>query len=323
MKRTLYYLICLYVLVGFFSCQNNNDCENIRNEKSKVIPVKVDSNASLALEEKRKPFIIPNSEVISLTSSINSKEYDVYIKLPRSYKKTNKNYPVLVLTDAGYAFPLVSSIYKRLIWTNKIEEIIIVGISYAKGEHFGISRTRDFTPTYSPDEPNGYSKEARLVSGQADKFIDFINLELFTFLQNNYRIDMTSKIFAGHSLGGLLANYMVVSRPETFDFYLSGSPSLWYHNKSIFKIEQSYSEKHTDLETHLFMCIGGKEDTQGKFKMVRDMFELHNKLLSRNYRGLTIKSISIPEEDHETVYPSFITRGLLWIFNHKNNADTK
>jgi predicted alpha/beta superfamily hydrolase len=219
-----------------------------------------------------------------------------------------------VLTDAGYAFPLVSSIYKRLYWANKIEEFIIVGISYSKGEHFGISRTRDYTPTYSPNEPNYYSKEARLVSGQADNFINFMNQELFSFLQGNYRIDMNKKVFAGHSFGGLLANYIVVSKPEVFDFYLSGSPSLWYHNKSILKKEKEYSKTHTDLKTNLFMCIGANEEIKGKFPMVSDMFEFHNDLLSRNYKNLNIKSVSIPDEDHETVYPIFITKGILWVF---------
>lgn len=307
------YLLIIYslFLTSIFSCG-----ELSSKKTSDINKVTVDSLSAvtdkLISTKSKKPFTIRNSEINSLRSSINDKEYNIYVKLPRSYKESSGKFPILVLTDAGYAFPLVSSIYKRLSWTNKIEEFIIVGISYAEGEHFGISRTRDYTPTYSPNEPNGYSKEARMVSGQADKFINFINEDLFRFLQENYRIDMNKKVFAGHSLGGLLANYMVVSKPETFDYYLSGSPSLWYHNKSIFDLEKLYSKKHKDLNTNLFMCIGADEEEQSKYAMVSDMFELHNNLLSRNYKNLKLKSISIPNENHETVYPSFITKGILW-----------
>ena len=319
MKIKHYLIIFLILLITLFSCQKNAP----KSKSNEIINVKIDSVLNSVekptLKENKTPFTLSNSEVILLKSSIINKEYNIYIKLPKSYENSNKNYPILVLTDAGYAFPLVSSIYKRLFWANKIEEFIIIGISYSKGEHFGISRTRDYTPTYSPDEPNGYSKEAKLVSGQADKFIDFIEQELFPFLQDNYKVDMTKKAFAGHSFGGLLANYMVVSRPEVFDFYLSGSPSLWYHNKSILEKEKLYSNKHTDLKTNLFMCIGADEEIQSKFNMVSDMFELHNNLLSRNYKSLNFKSISIPGEDHETVYPTFITKGILWVFKKKKS----
>ena len=263
-------------------------------------------------KEEVKPYKIYNSEVFSIKSDIIGKEYKIYVKLPKSYKKSDKSYPILMLTDANYSFPLVSSIYRRL--SSKVDPFIIIGISYAKGEHFGTSRTRDYTPTYSPNEPNGYTKESRLSSGQADKFIDFMTNQLMVTLQNKYRIDASKKVFAGHSLGGLLANYMVVSKPESFDYYLSGSPSLWYHDKSILEIEEKYSKTVSDIKANLFMCIGGKEETQGEYKMISDMYEFQKKLLSRNYKSLNIKSVVVDDEDHETVYPSFITKGIIMAF---------
>lgn len=263
--------------------------------------------------ENRK-YTIPNSEVFPLKSKHTKKEYDIYIKLPSGYSQSKKKYPILILTDAGYAFPLVSSIYRRLKFSNKIDEIIIIGISYSKGEHFGISRTRDYTPTFSPNEPNGYSKEARLKSGQADNFIMFMKNELIPYLDSNYKVDLTKKAFAGHSFGGLLANYMVVSQPNTFDYYMSGSPSLWYHNKSIFEIEKEYAKNNSNLEANLFMGIGELEDKPDGFQMVSELKTMETKLNSRNYKSLNIKSIVFPNEDHETVYPTFITQGLIWAF---------
>lgn len=315
-------VLLLTILFGLSSCvtkENKNTEIESDLPRNKILEDTLITNETkkdtVSRIEKRK-FTIPNSEIFSLKSNYTAKEYDIYIKLPSGYNKSKEEYPILVLTDAGYAFPLVSSIYRRLKFSKKINEIIIVGISYSKGEHFGISRTRDYTPTYSPNEPNGYSKEARLNSGQANNFIMFMKNELIPYLDSKYKIDLNKKAFAGHSLGGLLANYMVVSHPETFNYYMSGSPSLWYHNRSIFEIEHTYSKDNTDLKANLYMGIGALENEPNGFQMVSDMNNLEKILNSRNYKSLNIKSVIFPDEDHETVYPTFITKGLIWAFKN-------
>jgi len=302
--------LLLILILNLTSCLSKED-KSSEIDPTNDISTKLDS--ALSIEEKRK-FTISNSEVFVLKSKHTKKKYDIYVKLPSGYTKSKKQYPILILTDAGYAFPLVSSIYRRLKFSNKIDEIIIVGISYAKGEHFGISRTRDYTPTFSPNEPNGYSKEARLSSGQADNFILFMKNELIPYLDNNYKVDLTKKAFAGHSFGGLLASYMVISHPNTFHYYMSGSPSLWYHDKSIFEIEKKYAENNSDLKANLFMGIGALENVPNGFQMVSDLKTLEERLKSRAYGNLNINSMVFPNEDHETVYPTFITQGLLWAF---------
>jgi predicted alpha/beta superfamily hydrolase len=309
----------LTILFGLSSCatkeNKNTKIESDLPRNKTLVDTLITKKDTVSTTEKRK-FTVPNSETFLFKSNYTTKEYDIYIKLPNGYSKSKKEYPILVLTDAGYAFPLVSSIYRRLKFSKKINEIIIVGISYSKGEHFGISRTRDYTPTYSPNEPNGYSKEARLNSGQADNFIMFMKNELIPYLDSNYKIDLNKKAFAGHSLGGLLANYMVVSYPETFNYYMSGSPSLWYHNKSIFEIEHKYAKNNTDLKANLYMGIGALENVPNGLQMVSDMNSLEKRLNSRNYKSLHVKSVIFPNEDHETVYPTFITKGLIWAFKN-------
>ena len=234
----------------------------------------------------------------------------MYVKLPKSYSKTDKKFPVLILTDSDYSFPLVTSINRRL----NVEEFILIGISHSKGEKNTISRTRDYTPTYSPNEPRGHSKEARLASGKADNFVTFIKNDVFQFLENNYKVDMTKKVFAGHSFGGLLASYMLVTTPDLFEYYLSGSPSLWYDNHCINKFEDEYSKMKANLKANIFMCIGAEEETKTGSKMVTEMLDFKERLLSRNYKDLNITSVIIPNENHQTVYPSFITKGIIWAF---------
>lgn len=288
------------------------------NQKNKTIDESNSDNEVITDKEvaKLKSFEIKGTEVHPIQSTINQKHYELYVKLPESYSSSDKKYPILILTDSDYAFPLVTSITRRL----NVEEFIIVAISYSKGDEPTISRTRDYTPTFSPNEARGHSKESRLASGKADEFIAFIKNDLFPFLEDTYRIDKSKKVFAGHSFGGLLANYMLVTTPDLFEYYLAGSPSLWYDNYCLNKFESIYYKTQKSMNANVFLCIG-KEEEKMKSNMVAEMQAFENRLLSRGYSGLNIKSVVISDEDHQTVYPSFITKGIIYAFGKEKTAN--
>src|SRR6187402_1236024 len=93
-------------------------------------------------QETHRPYTIDRSEVIDFHAKANGKDYEIYIKLPESYaKSSDKKFPLVVLTDGYYAFPLVSSINWWMSEHNQVyEQAIIVGISYPKGEDINKSR---------------------------------------------------------------------------------------------------------------------------------------------------------------------------------------
>ncbi|NQZ78817.1 MAG: alpha/beta hydrolase [Ekhidna sp.] len=303
-------ILLIFISLISIACKKEARTNNITNEtiSDKVITPTI-------TETKPKPFEIDGTEVHSIKSSTNQKFYELYVKLPPSYTNGDKQYPILILTDSHYSFPLVTSITKRL----KTEEFITVGISYSKGDKGTVSRTRDYTPTYSPDEPRGHNRESRLASGKADDFITFMRDDVFEFLDSTYRIDSSKKVFAGHSFGGLLANYILVTSPELFDFYLAGSPSLWYDKHCLNRFEEKYYKSNKRMEANLFLCIG-KEEEKMKSNMVAEMRDFEMRLRSRNYIGLKIKSVIIPDEDHHTVYPSFITKGIIYAFGKEKSS---
>ncbi len=300
------FLSILTIVIIAMSCSNGN-------QKNKAIGDKINSNKEVISDKettKLTSFEIKDTEVHQIQSTTNQKHYELYVKLPNSYgSSSDKKYPILVLTDSDYAFPLVTSISRRV----KTEEFIIVGISYSKGDSPGVSRTRDYMPTNSPNEERGHSKESRLASGKADDFIAFIKKDVFPFLENTYRTNMSKKVFSGHSFGGLLASYILVTTPSLFEYYLIGSPSFWYDNYCINNFEEKYSKINTNLRANVFFSIGGKEKNNNS-DMVSEMLAFEQRLLSRNYSDLKIKSSIIPDEDHFTVYPSFITKGILFAF---------
>lgn len=263
-----------------------------------------------ASSEELPVFHLPQSEVRSIHSNTNNKDYELYIQLPESYKSSKAIYPLIIVNDSSFAFPITSGAM-ALMGNNVVKEAIVVGVSYSKGDDRTISRTRDYTPTYSPVEPNGHSSAARKVSGHAKEYTAFLADQVIPLLQKNYRVDTSNKIFVGHSFGGLLGSYILVNRPEVFDHYIIGSPSLWYDSNVIFEMEKQYAKKHTSLKAHAMIYVDENNSSLNNKKTVDDVLAFERVLRSRNYSGLNLQIEVIKGENHHSVFPGLVSRGLM------------
>ncbi|MCZ8087590.1 MAG: hypothetical protein O9257_09710 [Brevundimonas sp.] len=94
------------------------------------------------------PYEVLGSEVWDVPDPASGREYQVFVQLPPSYAaEPDRRYPVLFVTDADYAFPIIRQLGRRLNLDGPaIEEFILVGLSYAKGDSGMVSRNRDYTP---------------------------------------------------------------------------------------------------------------------------------------------------------------------------------
>ena len=274
-----------------------------------VLPFLLFCNTQFATAQTHKPYTIDRSEVLDIHSTANGQDYQLYIKLPSTYAQNpNKKYPLVLLNDGPYAFPLVSSVVLRMSEVHhEFEEPIIVGISFSKGDIFPISRTRDYTPTNVPPKAGDENVEAKKQSGQSAKYVQFLAQEVMPLLLKNYRVNETKKIFVGHSYGGLLGGYILVTQPTLFDYYLIGSPSFGYDKKVIFNMEAEYAKSHKDMPAKVLMITGGKETD-----MLPNMFAFEKALQSRHYPKLSISAKVLDHESHLSGFPSFVTDGLLW-----------
>ena len=288
----------------------------------RIIIVLIISSLSLqaiAAPKVHRPFTIDRTEVIDFHAKANGKDYEVYVKLPESYaKNAGKKFPLLVLTDGYYAFPLVSSINWRMTEHNQVyEQSIIVGISYPKGQddHQDINKNRadDFTPPLA----SGKKSNSDETSGRSNLYVQFIAEELLPYLLSHYSVDATRKIYAGHSYGGLLGTYMLFTQPNLFDYYLIGSPSLWFGDNIMFTFEADYAKTHKDLAAKVFMATGADEES-AKNGMVSNMLALDKQLKERHYPQISLTTRVIPDEGHLSGYPAFITQGLHWAIPLKN-----
>jgi predicted alpha/beta superfamily hydrolase len=145
----------------------------------------------------------------------------LYVRLPRGYHSSVKSYPVLYVLDGEFFFRQASAAVQflsetRYIRDYPIPEMVVVGL-------VNQDRNRDFTPTHAPIQgPLRFP-----TSGGADRFIDFLEDEVFPLIEARYRAH-PYRIVAGWSLGGLFAVDTYVRNPDVFSAFLAISPSLWW-----------------------------------------------------------------------------------------------
>lgn len=137
---------------------------------------------------------------------------EITIGLPASYlKNTNQKYPLLILLDGDYLFdPFQGALNYGAYWDD-LPEVIIVGITQNKNDE----RATDCTV----NEISGLPEE------KANKFFEFIGMELVGYLEKKYRI-APFKIIAGHDVTAGFLNFYLYKEKPLFDAYISMSPEL-------------------------------------------------------------------------------------------------
>src|SRR5262249_5126347 len=147
-------------------------------------------------------------------------EIRILVGLPRGYASSRRTYPLLLVTDGDYVFPLVHRMALFGADHGELAPVVVVGLDYPGVSDQGYgpilknSRTRDYTPTHTTH--GGYSPEAIRGSGGADRFLDFLQGELLPQLARWYRVDLQDVGHVGYSYGGLLACWALVTRPGLF-----------------------------------------------------------------------------------------------------------
>lgn len=259
-------------------------------------------------------FEIPNSAVHTIESKILGRSYDIFVKTPADYDSGDaapKRYPVIYLNDGPYTFQVAAGATHLPMNMGKLEQALLVGISFAHGENGMDSRVRDLTPT----EDKTWT---RYQTGGGPAYLEFMEKEVFPFVEKHYRANPERRTLAGQSLGGSFGAWVLLTRPELFESYILTSPSLWFHDHNILDFEQRYAEKHKDLKARVYFAVGEYESLEHhntRNDMVGHQHAFVAKLRSRNYAGLVIKDEVISEALHETTFPIGFTRGIRWLFD--------
>lgn len=271
---------------------------------------------------------LTGTEIRTLHSNIVNEDYELLISLPKSYQTSDKDYPVIFLLDPFRVFSIVKG-YTDILNTPVpiIPEIIIVGIGYGgKGDEellrWVLGRTRDLSPAKDSLAENWMKNQMSSAigvdlefnTGGAGPFLEFIEDELFPFVESNYRVDTDNRTLCGFSFGGLFALYTLFHKPWLFKNYLSGSPSIHYKDEITLQYESDYAKNHTDLNANVFISAGELEElTAASNKKLEEI------LRSRNYPNLNLKAVVFEDENHITCGPAAISRGINELLGNNEN----
>lgn len=239
-----------------------------------------------------------------ISSEVNS-TFKLNIYLPLSYNESEDIYPIMILTDAAFGSGIAQSTFDILTCDKTIPEVIVIGIDYPYTDmtQFQRYRFRDMMPTHV----EGYEP-----SGDADKFINFIEKELFPYIQNNYRVDTTDRAFYGHSAGGNLGSHILLEKPYLFNRYVIGSPGYFWDNNEIIKRIQGMDK------------VGGKSDIVF-YSYIEDNVSdgtlnnwntFNNLLKEKTSSQLIFRDQIYKDEDHFSVYLSAFSKAIKFIYSN-------
>jgi predicted alpha/beta superfamily hydrolase len=266
-----------------------------------------------ASQTEGAPYALKGTQVWTVPDPVSGRDYEVFVSLPAGYEiSPDRRYPVLYVTDADYAFPIVRQIARRVNLEGPvIEEFILVGLSYSRGDSATESRNRDYTPT-----PNGPQRARAMVHGEGPAYQAYLKTQAIPFVEDRFRADPARRVLLGHSYGGLLGAQILFTDPGLFHAYVLGSPSFWFDGRHMMAMEANYARTHRDLAADVFMYIGefeapGPSARNASVDMVADVRTMEQVLRSRGYPNLQVRSTVLDDEDHLTVAPVGFTRAMM------------
>ncbi len=229
----------------------------------------------------------------------------IWVRTPQGYDESKQSYPVLYLTDGPAHINEIGSTIDFLVRNDRMPPLIVVGIA-------NTDRTRDLTPTHWDEKNPDGTVTSDPTSGGADRFLDFIQTELMPEIDKRYRT-ATYRIFAGHSLGGLLAIHILITRPDMFHAYIAVSPSLQWDDQRTLHEAQRFFTDHAELNKTLFFSLGNEGDTPNP---MGDGFNQLNQTLTANApKDFHWASARYSDEDHGSTVLRAHYAGLRTVFS--------
>ncbi|AUC77443.1 alpha/beta hydrolase-fold protein [Olleya sp. Bg11-27] len=257
--RKIEKLLIAILLLSIVSCGQNQ--KQIKVEKTNSNP---DNGIRIGL-------------IDTIHSKILNQERELVIYIPESAKdpsRKREQYPVVYLLDGDYNFvPFIGMLkqYSEMNDTKILPEMIVVGIPNIDNN----SRMMDFSPT-TAGKPEQF--------GGGNKFLDFMQTELFPYIEQNFS-GSQNRTIVGHSFGGLVVMNALTTNPEMFTNYLLIDGSLYFDNELFFN-NSNYRLKDKDLkDKNLYIGIANtatygsnlesiKKDTIRANKYVRHSLKL-------------------------------------------------
>ena len=235
----------------------------------------------------------------------------------------------IVVSDGNGLFGLVVDTIRLMQIPALLPSMLVVGIGYPDASTVADTidiRVRDLTPTPSSAYPG---------SGGADRFLSFLRETLFDWVSHRFPYALTTIVYFGHSLGGLLGVHALLAEQPLFSHSILSSPSLFWDSYAMFARERRRAETTRDLCALAFFGIGALETDEGRrlegrdlpeghprkppathLDMVDDLLRFTDCLRSRRYPNFDMEVAVYPDEFHATVPGTVLSHSLRRFFSH-------
>jgi predicted alpha/beta superfamily hydrolase len=239
-------------------------------------------------------------ETFHLDSKVLGERRTINVYLPPDYARDTASYPILVMPDGGLAedFLHVAGDVDVSIRNDVIRPVIVVGIENTE-------RRRDLVgPTEVEDE-----RTAAPHAGGADRFREFLRIELLPYIAAHYRTSGESALI-GESLAGLFVIETMLVEPDLFDAYIAIDPSVWWNDESLVSGAGERFAAWTAKPKHLVVATSEEPSTQLPVARLLNAIDIHRP------PGLSYDYLPLPEEHHSTIYPIAGVRAIRLVFAH-------
>ncbi|NTY38001.1 alpha/beta hydrolase [Burkholderia diffusa] len=203
--------------------------------------------------EAALPVVVPNSRQFDVT--IAGRTRRLFVALPAE-RTDSAPHPVLTVLDGNALFPLAAQLVRNLRSRPdgaRDAEAVVIGIGYpVDGPYDMAARADDYT--LAP-LPNGRGVVA-------DRFLDFIEHDVQPWLARQLPVDPERQTLFGHSYGGLLTLYAMLTRAHLFRRYVAASPSIWWGERALLPYADRFAAQTAPLAPPLRVLVtaGGLEE---------------------------------------------------------------
>ena len=236
---------------------------------------------------------------LELDSADGARHYRIWLGRPLKVSAAN---PVAYLLDGNAAMAaLDTQLLNRL--SHSPTPPVLVAVGYATPLRIERNaRTFDYTPQVG----EGVQRDplTDVPSGGAEQFLDLLTQQIRPLINQRLEEKPKRQLLWGHSYGGLLVLYTLMTRPDAFDEYAAASPSLWWNGGVIHAdgLAQRLKGKHPTL----LMMRGDEEPASPSMQHGPKGDGAAKKLLGglQRVQGLTVRYQAFPGLSHGPMLPA-------------------
>lgn len=285
----------------------------------------------MLIPQKIGPFVIDNKRPTTMKYGSyyhakmtipfsKEKERMVRVWLPEDYdfNNPNKRFPVIYFSDGQNLVNRYLSAYGEWeldrtvhqLLNENLSSVIAVGIDCPKEL---IERTRELCPPYKPRK-EVYKREGGEFHPHGHKFIDYI-VDVIKPLIDEKFFTLSEKEYtgiAGSSMGGIMAFYAYMYRPDVFGFSLSFSPAFFFYKKNDWKKIMDEYEIDPEKNGKLFLYVGG---TEFESIFLKPTFYTYEFLKKKGFENNQVSLLVDTDQGHnEAAWAKYLPDGLrFWL----------